>query len=201
MTSCTGDQIWNSWTEQHQQAWSDEAPFVATWNEPGRMWWDVVYAMALTIQGNWESPLYEGYYLPPPVDWWHRDLEDVPGAGVYENCEGFGTLAGSWSTVNNASASGGSYKQSSASGTRSLYQLYYGRKAILMFKKGPDQGSLGVMNDYDAETQVSQYSASEIWKATHTLSNTKKGLHSVFFEAWGGVQVNIDRIEISNKTS
>ncbi|SRR6266498_2266872 len=191
------DEIWNTFTEEQQAAWNDAAPYQATFNEPGRVWWWVIFGMQKDFVWQFDIPIFEDVAPDAPVDWWNRNLDGVQGAGMLDDIVDIGATSGTWDLVSDSNAHGGSYRKvpGSTSGAFGIY--FYGRRASFIHMQGPDQGEVVLVWDMGNIVHKVLYNASVEWQQEFNTGSLPLGLHFVQVEKIGFSDVNIDAVEIT----
>lgn len=178
-----------------------KAPYQETTEEPGRVWMSIINAMADTDIAWLGLPDFDGYTVDQRLEWWQRDLTNVNGPGSYEDGSIYGTWAGTWSTVVDSNALGGSYLQKTGTASAALNLYWWGKQLRLFYRKASDQGDADYRSDTFTFATFSMYAALESFGNVFSTDLSIEGLHrfAIGPRLVGGDigLINIDRIEIS----
>jgi hypothetical protein len=194
------DEVWEGLGPAARAEMNEKAPYQETAEEAGRVWTSIINAMSNTDISWLGLPDFDGYTVDQRLEWWNRDLEDVNDAGVYENDSIFGVWSGTWETVVNSGALGGSYLQKTGGLVASLNLYWWGKQLRLFYRKASDQGSADYRSDTMTFSTFSMYDAVESFENVFSTELSIEGLHrfAIGPRLVGGVWglINIDRIEI-----
>lgn len=195
--------VWDGFTTFQKDAWNTAAPFKVTYNAPGE-----VFYVLMVVMSDWFTELGAPGYEFPGIDadnaagigdWAAWNLEDVLTSGSYQESQSQLIYFGSWSTISDASASGGAYKQSAASGSPSVSFYFYGTQFSLVFEKNTGRGAASVAAFGMATQAVNQNDSVQTWQYVWLSVGLLKGLHYVTITRTGTGAINIDEIGISSK--
>jgi hypothetical protein len=194
---------WDGFTTEQKEAWNIAAPFKVTYNPPGE-----VFYVLMSVMSAWMIELGAPGYEFPGIDadnaagigaWAVMTLEDVLTAGSYEDSHAQLTYVGSWSLISDASASGGAYRQSAATGSPSVSFYFYGTQFSLVFEKNTGRGAASVGAFGMATQTVNQNDSVQTWQSEWLSVGLAKGLHYVTITRTGTGAINLDAIGISSK--
>lgn len=199
------DALFQSFTDPQQAAWDAAAPFQVTYNEPGRIWYNIHMVVWQYEQnfGMFQFELDEVYGddSATALAWWTKTLDGVPIAGVYDDNASFATYSGSVSVVSNPLAYGGSYHKLNAPFGPACYFYFVGNKLTLKFMKQPGNGTLSIKFDGQPYIFVSQADTATLWQQEWTSEDITKGLHFVIINRSGIGDCNLDAFTITAKTT
>ncbi len=166
-----GRDIYRSMSSDGKSEWRVNAPYQATYNDPGEIFFALNYVLY-----QWSVLNNQNYYFQPDpvaadvndlsdvVLWWTTDLS-VYGfqkgrlsGEVIENYDVGWSKSGTWSREYNASHSGGSAEITSEVGAKMMKVVNCSRFAF-RYSRGSDGGVVGVYVSGQNVGSVNQYSA------------------------------------------
>jgi hypothetical protein len=197
------DAIFQNFTSLQKAAWAAEAPFQVTYNDPGRVFFDLVKVW-YTYEDSQESiffglPYPNGNSSADVRAWWNLGLENALTKGVYNEDYPVLDFGAGWSEVSNANATGGHYKATDSTGGRMMTFYFKGRRAKLKYLKGPSFGRLNATNGFDFNEYVDQYAAVASYGLVLDTGLMAKGLHQIIVINPDNAPCNLDEIEIADK--
>jgi microcystin-dependent protein len=205
--AAAADVEWAALPGYIQALWADNAPFVATWNDPGRVFFGVYWALTVLELDAWNW-LEENEDDPVTVRaLWDTDLSGVTFGGQFDNGGPGMTFTSGWSTITDVLAVGGSYKKVTSGGDESCSIYFFGSELILTFLKGAVFTSLDIRLDGVAvATVLSQNNGSTLYGQAWSTGVLHYGLHvfRINCHNLGGSPgvygpINLDSIEIVGK--
>lgn len=196
---------WEAFAIENQTAWRNAAPYQGTVEDAGLVFWVVIYTTV-----NWlielGAPTFEAdewgeHDSADAAAWYALGLDETLTKGVYDDDNGQITYTGTWTPITDASAYGGGYQESPATGSPGFAFYFYGTQFILKFTKDTDYGSMEVNTFSMTEQVVSQNNDPIQYQQGWTSPILGKGLHLVLVARTGTGSISLDGVEISNAKS
>lgn len=197
--SVNSDDVWSTFDEARKDRWREAAPFQATYNDPGLIYWYVYFGSFQTLFDKFLHPYWSAGFEEPPSEWWTLGLGTVGVDAVYDETSNIINYTGTWNQVSDVNAHGGGYKKQMNVMAGGLDFYFYGRRAKIIHMKGPGQGNFSVTVDYENQFIYSLYDAETTWQEVFDTGELEKGLHYVSMFTAPMTTVNFDGMEITNK--
>lgn len=194
---------WDALTEPQRQEWRDASPYVATWSDPGFIFYLCVWGLCTyflaTVSTTWELTLGMYGVYDGQADWWARDLSGVVGAGDSDQDTAGVVLDGDWEVLTDAGAWGGNYGRS-ISPTISHARFYFIGSAFQVFYvKDVGLGTMQILSDFD-NVFISLLAVSPEFGNSWQSGAGEYGLHFVELNTnITGAQIAFDRLYITGK--
>jgi len=197
--------IFDSFQEVSKAAWDENAPFLATWNRPGLVFWVCQF-----VAYNWfvELGLFEfgtGEYgegdASTAADVWLQGLDNVLLGGLFDQDEGLVKFNSGWHFVADAAAYDGGYQETLSGASRQCYFWFYGAQIKLIGKAANGLGSLTVSIDNVQMTVIEQHQLEIEYQVVWTVPAVKKGLHYCSINGSGSPVANIDAVIVLTNPS
>jgi hypothetical protein len=191
---------WNALSPTVQDDLNADAPYQETTAEPGRVWFSVMQAIRNTAVRFYDLGVWNPVDAAVWLEWYQRGLDDVLGVGSYENETSLVEQAGTWSTVSDAGASGGSYWQKIGTAPAMARIIFWGKQARFVYRSASDQGDVAWYQNSDVANIHSMYSTVETFDQDFLTPLAGIGLHFVSIHSryyageWS--KWNIDRIDV-----
>lgn len=197
---------WNAWaefTETQKDNWRLAAPFQATYNDPGRVFYTLSVFLYNLINertgANWESLYWGANQSAEALDWWELGITGVFSKAKVDDRSAFLNYVGTWLQSGAAFSYLTTLTASNSSPVNSMYFYCKGRFITFYYAKGAGYGDLSVSCDGVSFGSISQTynGGGELWQQEQTIDLLYNGLHYV--KAWGssGSGVNIDAMKVA----
>ncbi len=190
---------WDAMSEGEQTSWNDVAPYQATWNQPGRIFFSVarVVAQLLDASGypDYELAIADASNSGDVVAWWNRELDGVLIEGMYDDDQSEFVYSENWEVVEHASAYGGSYHQQSGAGLAKCNFYFTGTGFRAFYKRDVGLGILQLRTE-DEHLNVDISDASPTWQQSSAITGLFQGLHYGIVQWHELGLINLDAIEI-----
>jgi hypothetical protein len=202
---------WNAKSDAQRQAWRDYAPYVVTYNDPGKVFWGMAYVVYEWLQAN-----LNGFYdQPNPADedpeamgiWWLQDVApNTPGEdmawvdrGRYSFVDDRDlrcVYSGNWTQWNGNGPYLLTMSQSHNAGDTVTVEIV-GDWLDVYYAKNVDCGSFRIYID-DVLKATINAKASLAWQQLWRSSYLGKGTHVVKLENIGGGLLDFDALKVYN---
>jgi len=196
------ESAWSGFYESERDAWRAVAPYLATYNDPGKMFYCYARALGqLMISYSavaWGAMVWGASDSAAAAAWWAKDYSSALGIGSFEENNSLIVYHGTWGRDDGApnyGLHGGYYEIGSSGASHWAECFFHGR--FLWFGYALASGYAGVKISLDggAETVVNQYST--IWtpQQVQVFDSGWKGLHYLKVADASG-QKNLDWLEV-----
>ena len=195
--------VWNAFTESQKEAWNIAATFQVTNNAPG-----LVFYIVLAVMADWllylNAPMYDfsgvsaGGAAAAGL-WARKDLSGALTSGIHQQTDTLINYSGIWTNQNNASASGGSYKESAVSGSPFVSFYFYGTQLTFVHMKNMGLGTVRISSFGMVDMLVDLANATQLWLYESNTPILTKSLHFVTITREGTGAANLDALVVSAK--
>lgn len=202
---CWSDAVseWESFTEPGREEWRAIAPYEATFNDKGLIFFCLLRVVYYTLNDQafdlFGCEAWGEFESAAALDWWTKDLSELPSKGDLDSIAlaMFHGVVGT--VVSNASAWAGSYLEDV-----STFELYiYGFNVQFFGRRAPGLGTIKRWFDGVPSAEFNISNASEIFQTSLGSAGSNgldgrnfKGLHKIKFEVVSG-SVNIDKVQVN----
>lgn len=162
---------WSGLSPSIRAAWNQVAPYQATFNEPGEVWFRMCRLIANALE-QYSGDIWQAGALwlndsGEALDWWQRDLSDALVAGKYDDDHPLIVYVGTWGKVWNLSAYGFYYAHVESSGEKYLEFHFVGRYLVFGLVRynewGPVVVTIDSVDQPAAEVYASTYEFGTYW--------------------------------------
>jgi len=191
---------WNNMLEADQLIWEAVAPFQESSTNAGFIFYAVLSVIYewLAVAGLW---LYE---MPEPLDsnaaecreWFDRSLDGVIGKGTREQGDSAFVYVGTWNTIDNGLAHGGSYTETGSASDSSVSFYCYGTQIGIFYKKHPTGGLMQIASHALGVQVVDLHATTDAWQQIWLSAGMIKGLHYVTIKRTGSGAINLDALSV-----
>lgn len=197
--------LWNGFSEVERDGWRSVAPYAATWNDPGFIFFavqHVIYQIYIRDFGEalyWDDLLGDGYTFAGAN--WGKDMSGVVYAGLRDDDYGDFSYDSGWVTYSDAEAFGGSYKSIGSPHNGTIQVYFFGRQIKIHHLIGPTFGVGNVWIDDVNVGEINQYNVSAGHGVVWTSPVLERGLHRFYIHRIPSQLINVDAIEIIDRIS
>jgi hypothetical protein len=191
---------WDGMIEIEREPWREYAPFQATFNDQGFIFFAMSFVIGEIVAGfssyGWAFPDDWTIDAANTAAWWMGEASNQLVAGFYDDLQIGFRQVGSWENFSHAVCWGGSCKRSANAAGQSLIFMFYGRKLTLGVLLNPGGGFMDIMIDGALNTQLYTGSSGTYTTGTRPIDTKKTALHVVSFVRDSGT-INIDSLSFS----
>lgn len=195
--------LWNGFISAERTAWRDVAPYLATFNDPGKMFFcyaRVLAELLIDFSGlAWESVIWGVGDSAAARTWWEKSVSDALIKGEHEETAAAFNFVGSWGRDDGAPNYGlhGGYAEFSGNNASDVVSFYYyGRTLKYGFLRASNQNNVNLLIDVDGQLAVPCYSVTRLAQQVVEFDAGFKGLHYVRSVKSVGQQMNLDWVQI-----
>jgi hypothetical protein len=194
---------WNLKSPNDKLAYINAATFQGSDVSNGEVFFKLLYALHTYMPvGLRDWSLFIRPDSRWPADsytWWKQAISGVLVSGETESSNVMFIYNGSWNTVSNALAHGGSYQSKVLASAGWIKFYFYGVKFSVKYMKAPGLGTFSMEVDGVSIGGLAENNATQLWQQLYTSVEYNRGIHMVLLNTGAGVEVNLDSVTISNK--
>jgi len=196
---------WAAGSAAQRAAWDAAAPFQATYNEPGLIFFGLVRVIYSAMIGEgletFDLQFYSMDQSSSAATWWALTLAGILQKIKVDDTDPHVVYAGGWSTALDAGCFGGSLHYT-VIGQNGYGQLdFVGRRVVVGLRYSPQGGEIHITVDQQDEEIFSQNTLAVVYQRSWSSELYVKGLHRL--KIWNEVeeQIEIDWFNIFGTTT
>lgn len=194
------EDAWNGFTVGEQNAWRVVAPYLATFNDPGKMFYCYARALAQYLYDfsgiTWKASIWGASDSASAAAWWTLDMNAAMGVGIYDDPNSQFVYVGGWHVNGYVGAYGGAVHDNDSAGTQSCDFYFNGSYIELMYLKFTSYGNAKIYLDGVLKGTINQFNSTLLTGLFNTYAGDFKGLHFVKVIADASL-INVDRVLVN----
>lgn len=174
---------WEGFLNAEKDDWRDVAPYEATFNDPGQVFYVLAYCYVKYLYkfagdyftgAEWGASDYDA-----ALTWWNKDRNDALTKGAVEETDSKINYAGSKTTVMDAGANGGQYYKIYQGATNKVSYYTYGNGFGQRWVKDPTHGEVSVYMNGELQQTYDLYNVSRQFNQSGSFGFPNKGLYKI----------------------
>lgn len=190
--------LWNGFSIPGQNAWRAVAPYAATYNDPGKMFYCYARALIdlLLAYGGvtWLGLQWDEGDSAAAAAWWAKVQNSEMVVGTYDDLDAKLYWVGAWWSGSNASYYNGSTHNTAIGQVCTCDFYYYAKGISIYYFTQPSNGSIAVYIDGQLVGTINQHSTPTVY-GVYSSYTVSKGLHHVHLVSDSGWE-NVDRVDV-----
>lgn len=188
--------MWDEDPQQIHDEWNAVAPFTATFNEPGRVFFLMVRVLMDTLIDftglQWGGYLFGTTDWTDALAWWNKDISDAFQGGLLQENAAQAEIVGYWDRFAVSGANGG-YIGRNAYEASARWRVYWEGKSATITYWRPTDGwnAVPIYLDGVLHATLNQYYNPATFGQS-VVSAEKSGLHCLELRGHANHYVNID---------
>jgi microcystin-dependent protein len=198
-----GQAYWDGYDSMQRAHLDAVAPFLATYNEPGRIFLcllQVLYFDSENYPGySFDIADWEEGNIDDALDFWVRDLSTAFEGGTFASDDPLLTFSGSWTSTADGLAYHGKYAKANVVFFPDVQFYWFGTSLKIGFVSDPAFGSLEVNFETGSPMYAEQFSVSRAYGNIWQGPTLTKGLHHCTLYRHGSGPATLEFLTFSGK--
>jgi hypothetical protein len=193
------EDAWNGFVQSEKNTWHDAAPYSATFNDPGKMFYCYARVLAQLLFDfssiTWGAEVWGASDSAAAADWWTWTTGGAMNPSIYDDTSTLFTYLDGWKINGFAGAYGDAVHDTISSGTAACEFYFHGSSFDFQYVKFSDYGNAKVYLDGVLKGTINQYNGTLLTGLFNTYTADFKGLHFVKVIA-DASKINIDCVTV-----
>ena len=194
------ESAWNTFTISERNAWNAVAPYLATFNDPGKVFYCYARALAALLFDfsgiTWLASVWTSSDSAAAAAWWAKVDSSELATGIVDDTNAHIVYGGSWHTNGWAGAFGGAVHETLVAGAGSAEFYFLGSSLSFQYVKHTVYGTVRIFLDEVDQGTLSQYNAGLLTGISAIYYPAVKGLHYMRVVADAGI-INLDALQVA----
>jgi len=190
---------WESFSEENQDGWRGNAPYQATFNDNGKIFYALARVIGQSVQEwgeyAWLGVLFGEEDFQAALDWWTDQSASQMFAGTYQDNVIGGNFVGTWTAVAGMGFDGSTITRCANAANQTWTFVYFGKKLTMSARHDSLGGTGNVWVDGVVVGTLNQYMGGDPWFPSGEYKQTRTGLHVMKLERLTA-RINIDWVAV-----
>lgn len=187
--------LWNTFPQYEQIAWRTVAPYQATYNDPGKVFFCYARALVQILEQftglTWKANIWGLGDSAAALTWWNKAVNSELFSGFYDETSSLYTYVGGWQTNGWAVAIGGATKDTNLASGCSVEFYFFGSAISFYFVRASSYYTGEVFLDGVSQGTLDQHTTGSAVSAYQSYFPAVAGLHHFKIELVT-TRINID---------